>query len=611
MNSKDLYEYNKGLKVLKESSTIFPNGSGIYKFIDGNKVVIYVGKAKNLRKRVYSYLNENKRSNRIKILISLTRQISFIKTLTELDALVLENNLIKKLKPRFNIRLMDDKSYPFIMLGKSQKWPRITKFRGKQNRKDIFFGPFANVQIVDQVLHQLERAFLLRSCSDNIFKSRKRPCVLYQIKRCSAPCVGKIDTINYASLVNEAILFLRGKNTKLKKNLVEQMELKSKKEDYEKAAILRDRVRAISRIAFEQYSDLNNDKDFDIFYLYKNSDHVYLQVFFFRMGKNLGNKEFLLAEKIFQDSAELLIQFLIFFYKNNLPPSQILVNIEIQSTQLVENIISKDKKVEIRKPKKGKKLELMKMVQDNIKAMSQKKIQNEKLHLIGLKKILNLKELPLRIEIYDNSHLSGTDAVGVMIVYENFNFSKNLYKKFNIKNNLERTSDDYFMMNQIIERRFDFTDRWKKDLPNLIIVDGGKGQLNTVKKVLAEKNIFNIDVLGIAKGDKRNPDNDKIYFNNQKISFEGEKEIFFFLQKMRDEAHRFAVSSHQIKRRKKISKSIFDKINGVGKKTKYNLLSYFGSIENIKSASLTDLKKAPGVGTHIAQQIYREFNKIV
>ena len=317
MKLKTDYNYNRGLTVLKKASKSFPNGSGVYKFIDSSESIIYIGKAKNLRKRISSYSIDNKQTRRIKTLISLTNKLEFIKTPTEIDSLILENNLIKKVKPPFNIRLMDDKSFPFIMINKNQEWPRIRKYRGKQTSDNIFFGPFANVSVVDEVLQQLEKAFLIRSCSDNIFNSRKRPCILHQIKRCSAPCVGLITSQEYSNLVNEAILFLKGKNPKLKNSLVKLMEDKSKQEDYEQAAIIRDRIKAISRINFEQYSDLNNDENFDIVFLYKKFSQIHVQLFFFRSGKNLGNKDFFLSEKLFEESETVLRQFLIFFYKRN------------------------------------------------------------------------------------------------------------------------------------------------------------------------------------------------------------------------------------------------------------------------------------------------------
>ena len=608
------FNYRKGLDILKVASSNFPSGSGIYKFLDERESALYVGKAKNLKKRIFSYINDSRQTKRIKALISLTHKIDFIKTPTELDALILENNLIKNLKPMFNIRLMDDKSYPFIMIGLSNKWPRIKKFRGKQNMDDIFFGPFANVSIVDQVIQQLERAFLLRSCSDNVFNARKRPCILYQIKRCSAPCVSKIKTKEYTELVKQAVLFLKGKNHNLKNSLVKEMHLLSEKQDYEGAAIVRDRIKAISRITFEQYSDLNKNENFDILYYYEKSKQKYIQIFFFRSGKNLGNKDFFLTDKMLEKSEILMQQFLIFFYKNNPAPDEILLNLDLKEIKLIQKVISPNKVVEIKKPKKGKKLELLRVVGENIKAANKimlNKIDNNKKVLNELSKALNLKSFPNKIEIYDNSHLNGTDAVGAMVVYQNYSFSKNLYRKFNIFSPKERVNDDYFMLKQVIERRFNFSKKWKYELPNLIIIDGGKGQLNVVKNTLIKLKIHNIDIISISKGKKRMVLNDKIHSLYGEIQFKKNEKEFYFLQQLRDEAHRFAVSSHKQKRMKRIDNSIFNKIKGIGGKTRSNLLNFFGTIANIQSASLADLKKVDGIGANTAKKIYNEFNKNV
>ncbi len=581
MKLKTDYNYKRGLTVLRDASKAFPKGSGVYKFIDSSESIIYIGKAKNLRQRISSYSIDNKQTRRIKTLISLTNKLEFIKTPTEIDSLILENNLIKKIKPPFNIRLMDDKSFPFIMISKNQDWPRIRKYRGKQTAENIFFGPFANVSVVDEVLQQLEKAFLIRSCSDNIFNSRKRPCILHQIKRCSAPCVGLITSQEYSNLVNEAILFLKGKNPKLKNSLVKLMEDKSKQENYEQAAIIRDRIKAISRINFEKYSDLNNDENFDIVFLYKKLSQIHVQLFFFRSGKNLGNKDFFLSEKIFEESETVLRQFLIFFYKRNTPPSEILINFDLKNTELIKRIISPNKSLEIKKPKKGKKLELIKLVSDNIAASikdRQNIKENEPKVLKSIYEKFKLKNFPFRIEVYDNSHLSGTNAIGAMIVYQNFGFSKNHYKRFNAKTKSDRIFDDYKMMAEMIERRFNFSEEWKRELPNLIIIDGGKGQLNTVNRILKEKKLFNIDLLSISKGKNRKSSEDKIHSITQNINLNNNEKEFYFIQKLRDEAHRFAVSSHKIKRSKKMKNSTFDQILGIGKKTKYNLLNYFGTI---------------------------------
>ena len=615
MKSLD-FNFNYGKKILKKAVALSPNGSGIYKFIDSKKNTLYVGKAKNLKKRISSYLNETNQTNRIKALISLTKLIDFIKTPSEVDSLILENNLIKDLKPRFNIRLIDDKSFPYISIGTTSKWPRIKKFRGKQNKSEVFFGPFSHSNAVDEVIKYLEKAFLIRSCSDNIFNSRTRPCILYQLKRCSAPCVGKIESKEYNELVNKAVLFLKGKNAIIKKELMEKMRLESENQNYETAAIIRDRIQALTKISHEKYSDLNNNENFDIICCLKKFEIVCIQVFFFRSGKNLGNKEFFLDDYNLDEIEVILRQFLIFFYSSNLPPKIIFINQRLSKSNLISKAINKKSgnKVLLKKPDRGKKLSLIQMAEQNIKISIGNKLKNKKIHqnlLHKLKKSLNLKKIPKRIEVYDNSHLNGSNPVGVMVVFRKFSFSKNLYKKFNIKNLEQNINDDYFMMSQVISRRFNFSDKWKLEMPDLIIIDGGKGHLNRVKEVLKNQKINQVEVIGIAKGKKRNDGNETIYKGREVIKFERSDEILFFLQRLRDEAHRFAISSQRIRRNISMQKSVFDNIDGVGEKVKVDLINFFGSIENIKTASLEELKKAHGIGEKIAINIYEEFNKIV
>ena len=613
MQQKTTYNYKKGISELKKASKLFPNGSGVYKFIGFFNEPLYVGKAKNLKKRISSYLDESRQTRRIKTLVSLTYSLKFIKTPNETDALILENNLIKQLKPRFNIRLMDDKSFPYITISTGNRWPRIRKYRGKQNKDDVYFGPFANVNTVDQVLQQLERAFLLRSCSDNYFNSRKRPCILFQIKRCSAPCTNQISSNQYLRLVNQAINFLKGKNKTIKQDLVKQMQIESANENFETAALLRDRIKAISKISFEKYSDLNSNEDFDIVFYHKKYEQTFVQVFFFRGGKNLGNKDFFLSDNDTDKASIVMSQFLIFFYKNNSPPKEIFINFNLDQLEIIRSIISNesDNLVTIKKPVRGKKLELINMVKENIKSNLNNNQSNDQKTLKLIKKKLNLFNFPYKIEVYDNSHLNGTNPVGSMIVYQNLGFAKGHYKKFNIKTDSGKTNDDYFMMEQVLRRRFNFSSEWKKDLPNLILIDGGKGQLNIALKVLKEIQIHNIDVISIAKGKNRNQNTEKVYQSNRQVNFKENDKELFFLQRLRDEAHRFAVSSQKVRRQNSYKNSLFDEIDGIGKKLKINLLSYFGSIDNIKTASLSDLKKTPGIGEQIAKKIYRKFNKIV
>ncbi len=617
MNKKNSkYSFIRGVNAIKKASKEFPSGSGVYQFLDEDNKLLYVGKAKNLKKRITSYLNTKYQTNRIKLLISLAIDIKFIKTLTEIDSFILENNLIKQNKPKFNIRLIDDKSYPFIKISISSKWPRIKKFRGKPNNTDITFGPFSSVSAVDNVIKQIESAFLLRSCTDNNFKSRKRPCILYQIKRCSAPCVGYISGHEYKDLVKNAITFLNGKDREAKEKLISEMKNESRLQNYEKAAGLRDRIKAISKISNEKYSDLNNQENFDIIFLKNKHNFISIHVFFFRGGKNLGNKDFLFENNLFDETEKIFSQFLYFFYTNNNPPREILLNSKPVDINILKSLISEnlDYNVSIKIPERGKKKMLLKMVEENVDSSLEKRKYNrsETNTLLNLtKKRLGLNNMPERIEIYDNSHLSGSNPTGVMVVFKNGEFVKNDYRKFNIVCKDNKTSDDYFMMSQVIERRFTLSSQWKENFPQLLLIDGGKGQLNIVKKILLEKKINNIDVIGIAKGKNRNSGNETIHKYDKIIKLERNDKILFFLQRLRDEAHRFAIQATKTKHNKSIRNSLFDDINGIGKKTKLILLSYFGSIDNIKTAGINDLKKVPNIGSKTAEKIYKEFNKNV
>jgi excinuclease ABC subunit C len=616
MKIKQIYSYADGIEALKNASKNFPDGSGVYKFLDSDGQILYVGKAKNLKKRITSYLNNKHQTNRIKLLINLTKSIRFIKTLTDIDSFILENNLIKQNKPRFNIRLIDDKSYPFISISKSAEWPRIRKFRGRINKDEISFGPYSSVSAVDNVIKQIEGAFLIRSCSDNIFKSRKRPCILYQIKRCSAPCVGLISKGKYTNLVRNAISFLDGKDPRAKEKLINEMKNESDSQNYEKAARLRDRIRALSKISNEKYSDLNNRENFDIIFLKEKHNLISIHIFFFRAGKNLGNKDFLFENTLFDETEKILSQFLYFFYSTNLPPREILLNYKPVDVEILKSLICKksDNKISIKIPIKGKKKALLKMVEQNVDASLQKRIYDlteMKSILSSIKKKFNLRNTPSRIEIYDNSHLSGTSPIGGMVVFENGDFQKNSYRKFNIICPENKTNDDYFMMNQVIRRRFNISSKWKSNLPKLMIIDGGKGQLNIVNKIINEKGLKNIDLIGIAKGKNRNSGNEKLITNEKVIQLEKNDKILFFLQRLRDEAHRYVIQSTRAKHQSSFRNSVFDKITGIGKKTKLILLSYFGSIDNIKTAGIDDLKKVPNIGLKTAERIYKEFNKNV
>ena len=610
------FNFQEGIKKIKKSVNVCPKGPGIYQFIDKNNKVLYIGKAKKLSNRIRSYLNFNTQSNRIKKMIGLVDKVKFIKTHTEVDALILESNLIKDVKPTFNIRLIDDKTFPFILINQSSEWSRIQKYRGVKNQKGFYFGPFANVQSLEKTITILEKGFLIRSCSDSEFQNRKRPCSLYQIKRCSAPCVNLIDKETYNNLVEQAISFLKGKNKKLKTALITRMEQASKNQDYEKAVIFRDRIQAITKISQEQYSILNDKNDFDIISSIKKNDLVCINVFFFRNGRNLGNKEYFFENQK-EKSAELIMEeFIGLFYIKNPNPRLVILNKKIKNKELIEEAISTNRgtNLKIIFPKKGKKSDLIKMTENNISNSIEKFVNNSKdsNELISeLSKTFKLNTVPKRIEIYDNSHLQGTNPVGAMVVYKNYQFFREGYRIFNIKTDKKVMMDDYSMMNQTIDRRFTIEkgkSSWKSELPDLIIIDGGRGHLNVIKNLMNAKS-FNIDIIAIAKGKKRNAGNETIYFNNKSFNLEKNNKILYFLQRLRDEAHRFAISNQKYRRKMNVKNSIFDNIYGIGSKTKKNLLSYFGSIDNIKTAGIRDLENVSGVGKAMAIKIYKEFNE--
>ena len=611
------FEIDTGIRSIKQSLIYCSRGPGIYQFLDQKKTILYIGKAKNIHNRVSSYLNFSSATKRIKKLISLVRHIKFIKTHTEVDALLLESNLVKKYKPIFNIRLVDDKSFPYINISKTEKWPKLRKTRRIYNNNDFNFGPFASVQSMEKVMIILEKGFLLRTCSDANFRNRERPCLKYEIKRCSAPCVGKIDSVEYNQLVEQSTEFLVGKNSEIKKNLIKQMEQASMDQDYEKAALFRDRIQALRNITQEQYVSLKNKDNFDIIGIYKKIDLVCIQVFFFRSGKNLGNKEFFFNDDVESELSNILEKFIGVFYVNSQIPESIYVNKDFENINLLEKALGKKKKskVKIIHPKKGKKCELLNMVLDNISHSLEKQMHKDlsnKLVSDDLSKKLMLSKPPKTIEVYDNSHLNGSQPIGTMIVYDNHKFVREKYRKFNIKSDKNIMQDDYFMMKQVINRRFSLErekNEWKHNLPDLIVIDGGKGHLNLVENILKEKNITAIDIISIAKGVKRNAGNETIFLKNASVKLEKNDKVLYFLQRLRDEAHRFAINSQKYRRKLQIKNSIFDEISGIGVKAKKNLLSHFGSIGSIKKAGIKDLENTPGIGKIMAKKIYDEFNR--
>jgi len=608
-----------GLDIIKNKLTNISTGPGIYQYLNSKNEIIYIGKAKNLKKRISSYRNTSSLSNRIQRMIYQINSIETITTKTEAEAFLLESNLIKKNKPRFNIVLRDDKSLPYILLTTKSKWPQILKHRGKQKKNGVYFGPYSSAGVVEKTINSLQKAFLIRSCSDSYFKARTRACLLYQIKKCSAPCVKKIKEREYLNLSNQAILFLKGKNKKIQLDLKYEMENYSAKQLYEKAANLRDRVKALNQIQEKQSINISSIGDADVISIKKKNYTACIQIFYFRGGQNLGGRYYFPRHEENEKEENILQSFLGQYYSDKIVTKLILINKKVPEKSLLTNALKKKSgyKINIEIPLKGQKRIIIKDAEKNAEKELDRKIneqKNNKYFLNKIKDIFKLRKIPKTIEIYDISHISGEFAVGAMVSFNKDGFIKNNYRKFNIKGKFKRKevlskSDDYSSIYEVLNRRL------KKDskiisFPDLMIIDGGKGHLNTALDVLQKTNLEKkIELISIAKGENRHEGNETFYLKeNKKIKFKTNDKTLFFLQRLRDEAHRFAITSH-ITRRSKISKSILDEIEGIGPNKKRDLLKYFGSSEQIKIAKLSEIEKVKGIKKNIAKKIYNFFHE--
>jgi len=542
------------IELIKSHLKSIPKTSGVYQFFDAKDQVLYVGKAKNLQKRVTSYTKENQLSARIGRMVFLAQRIETIQTENEVEALLLEHNLIKKLEPKFNILLRDDKTFPQILITNHQ-FPQITKYRGVKNSKGSHFGPFASGFDVNRTIDVLRKSFLLRNCSDAEFKSRKKPCLEYQIKKCSAPCVAMISKDEYETSVNNAIDFLSGKSAEVQKKLAQKMQRLSEEMDYEKAAIIRDQIKSLNSIQTKQNINVAEFKDFDSITAVTINGAVCIYVSFFRGGQNFGAKPYFFEIEESKKLNEFLAEFLGQFYLLQTPPNLILLNLELLEKKLIEDFLSKisDKKSKIIIPKKGDKLALIKdQEQIAIQNLEQKILQhlNNKELLLEVKNIFDLPKIPQRIEVYDNSHTGGENAVGTLITAGVDGFIKSGYRKFNIRFDLSKNRDDTSMLQEVLTRRFSKLE--KKEYPDLIIIDGGKGQLNAAQKVFDELKI-KIDFICMSKGENRNA-GEEFFHRTEKESFTLPKHhpVMHYLQRLRDEAHRFAITTHRKKRAKKM-----------------------------------------------------------
>lgn len=628
---------NEKLKIQIQKST---NSAGIYRFIDENDEILYIGKAKNLHKRLISYTKSDKLCNRIRRMTFLAIKIEITQTNSDLEAILLEHNLIKKHKPKFNILLKDDKRFAAIAIDKKHDFGAIFKNRGLDKKDLHSFGPFASALDVNRVIDILRKSFLLRNCSDNEFKRRKKPCLEYQIKKCSAPCVDYISKSDYQDSIKQAVNFLSGKSASIQQDLAQKMQKFSENQEYEKAAAIRDKIKSLSSIQATQNINSSEINDADFINLIKDKGQYCVYISFYRAGNNYGSKPYFHEIQEDLSDSDFLCDFLGQFYQNEAPPKEIFINREISDINLMEDFLSElaKEKVKIKIPKQGEKL---KILQDQAKiafrVLAEKIAKNlsDKKLLLELKEKFNLEKIPQRIEIYDNSHTANQNAVGAMVVSGLEGFVKNQYRKFNIRFDLSKNRDDTAMMKEVFKRRFKNTkelilaqnsaqnsektenkntknedpknaETHHNNLPDLIIIDGGLPQLSAAKEAFAELKI-EFPLICMAKGENRNA-GEETYFKLDKSITEIKKgtPLAFYLQRLRDEAHRFAISSHRARRTKNTIKSSLDQVSGIGSKRKKALLNYFGSVAKIKEASVEDLTRIDGINEKVAKKILEE-----
>ena len=605
-----------GKEVIKKELPLIPKLPGVYRMLNSKNEILYVGKAKNLPNRLKSYVAEKNHIIRTERMLSQTKKIEITTTSNESEALLLEANLIKKYKPKFNILLRDDKSFPFIYIGNKDKWPQIKKHRGKKEKEGFFFGPFASAGSANWTIKMIQKIFHLRVCDDTVFKNRKRPCILYQIKRCSGPCVGYINDTEYKKSVEDAIEFVSGKSRKIQKDLSTQMEKASENLDFEKATILRDRIKSLNIIQSSQRINEANLLEADVIAGYKESGKTCIQVFFYRSKQNWGNQAFFPKHDPDESLNNVLNSFISQFYENKSVPKSIILSEEIKEKSLIEKTLSKkeNKEISISIAKKGSKLKVINLATKNAKDSLNRKLyesQNNKELFENVVKKFNLDSNINLIEVYDNSHIQGTNSVGALIAFGDEGFIKKRYRKFNIK--IEKNSqDDYGMMREVLNRRFKRAIQEKDNFlsfPDLVLIDGGKGQYSVARESINELGLHDIPIIAIAKGKYRNSGNETFFHNGKEYKFQKNDPTLFFLQRLRDESHRFAISAHRAKRKTAMSKSLLDQIEGIGSMRKRSLLNHFGSARAVESASLDEIKTVEGVEEKVAKKIYNFFHE--
>jgi len=605
-----------GKEVIKKELPLIPKLPGVYRMLNLKNEILYVGKAKNLPNRLKNYISEKNHIIRTERMLSQTVKLEITTTSNESEALLLEANLIKKFKPKFNILLKDDKSFPFIFIGNKDKWPQIKRHRGKKNKEGFYFGPFASAGSANWTIKMIQKIFHLRVCDDTVFKNRERPCILYQIKRCSGPCVNYINEKEYGQTVDDAIEFVSGKSRRIQKNLSKQMEKASEELDFEKAVILRDRIKSLNIIQSSQRINEANLIEADVIAGYKESGKTCVQVFFYRSKQNWGNQAFFPKHDPDDSLKEIINSFISQFYENKSVPKTIIINEEIKEKALIEKTLSKkeNKEINISVAKKGSKLKVVNQAIKNAKDSLNRKLyesQNNKDLFDKVSKKFDLESNASLIEVYDNSHIQGTNSVGALITYGDEGFIKKRYRKFNIKIK-QNEQDDYGMMKEVLNRRFKKAIQEKDNyltFPDLVLVDGGKGQYSSARETMNELGLHDIPIIAIAKGKFRNSGDETFFHKGKSFKFQKNDPTLFFLQRIRDEAHRFAISAHRAKRKKGISRSLLDQIEGVGSLRKRALLNHFGSARAVESASLDEIKTVEGVEEKVAKKIYNFFHE--
>jgi len=603
-----------GVAAIRETLATLKPRPGVYRMCDSRGDVLYVGKARALKNRVANYTQVDRLPQRLKRMVSQTRSMTIVTTNSEAEALLLEAQLIKRFRPPYNVLLRDDKSFPFILLRADHEFPRIMKHRGARRAKGEYYGPFASAGSVNTTINALQKLFLLRSCTDSFFARRDRPCLLYQIKRCSAPCVGRIDQAGYAELVGEAKDFLGGRSSAVQAKLSQQMDAAADALDFERAAMLRDRLRAATFIQGSQSINAEGLGNADVFALASKGGHVAIQAFFIRGGQNWGHHAFFPSHTEGLEEAEVMTSFLAQFYEDVPPARTILVGISLPEADLLAEALREKAggKVEISVPQRGDRRRLIEQAQRNAgEALDRRMAESGTKARLGreLAEFLELPEVPQRIEIYDNSHIQGTNALGAMVVAGPEGFIKGQYRKWNIKT--AQTNDDFGMMREVMNRRFarvqeEDPDRENGMWPDLVLIDGGKGQMSAVRDTLAELGIEDVPLIAIAKGPGHGREGREVFHfpDGREKTLPPGSPLLFHLQRLRDEVHRFAIGAHREKRSRAITASPLDEVPGIGPARKRALLLHFGTASRVRAASLEDLQRAPGVSAAVAQSVY-------